>query len=160
MTPLLYTKCWFYGSDGESFSCWCGYKFTTDANLFMFLQKGWNPHFVAPASSVKHTIKNNVFKKKKKKATDSQRSNVHWMRLRSVHCPPGICSLDRSRQALCSWINACRHCKVFHTCWGRFLDRAWRRAACTEGWRPVGDRKTEWATLSFSGQLGVILKHP
>lgn len=71
-----------------------------------------------------------------------RRSVVNWMRLCSVHCPPGICSLDRSCQALCSWINAARHCRVFHTCWSRFLDRVWRRAACTEGWRPVGDRKT------------------
>lgn len=77
-----------------------------------------------------------------KKATDSQHGLVHWMGSCSVCCPPGICSLDRSCQALRSWINAARHCKVFHTCWSRFPRHVWGQVACTEGWRPVEDRKT------------------
>lgn len=100
-----------------------------------FLQKSWNPLFSAPhPQSNKQTGK--------KKATASQHGIVHWMRSCLARCPPGICSLDRSCQALCSRINAARHCKVFQTCWSRFPRHAWGQVACTEGWRPGGDRKT------------------
>lgn len=64
MTPTLYTGWWFNGSSGQSSFSWSDYKLTTNANLFKFPQKGWNPHFSAPAPSVKQTMKTSVFKKR------------------------------------------------------------------------------------------------
>lgn len=157
MTPTLYTGWWFNGSSGQSSFSWTDYKLGTNANLFVS-PKRWNPLFPSPAPFVKPTMKTNVFKKM---ATNSQRGVVHWVRSCSVPCPLGICSWDRSCQALRSWINAARRCKVFHTCWSQFPTHVWGPVACTEGWRPVGDRKTyreHFRSEVNSGLFWIIIK--